>query len=432
MKKSNLKLVLALLLVAIAGIIVYSCRKSEGPPDPNATMTVERKLVISALNSFANDSIGQFSVAITAPSGTINQVATGNTVVIKDPVAGAYVIVVSKTGYTTSSAQTVNITLPADAKTSMTVKVSVGLNKTAAAVAITSAAGGTIAVKSNSEVASSATVANVTVPAATVFTLADGTKPASVNISVTNVPVMSQLAPVMNIGGVEQVLVNNVEVIKDQMPIKNLDLQPEGMSFDKPMIIDVYIGDQYPDDMPLDVKTAEQDGLTMNYVRKDGTVEVVTPDHFSADRNTVYYKITHFSNWHLMNRFWRLTSVNVTLSEVKTQVGECGGPLGGTFTYEVRYKRIGGDPFLPWLLTGSKRGDAVYSISLPYSVLGQTGFYIQATWQCTLLNYTLSYTGPSPYWKSYGTRGIVIPILTSMPTIQFIPCHNQGGHNQGG
>ncbi len=99
MKKSNLKLVFVFLLATVLGVAFYSCRKSVGPPDPNASIVVDRKLVISALNAIAGDSISQFSVAITSPSGTTNQVATGNTVVIKDPVGGSYSIVVTKTGY---------------------------------------------------------------------------------------------------------------------------------------------------------------------------------------------------------------------------------------------------------------------------------------------------------------------------------------------
>ncbi|MCX6219418.1 MAG: hypothetical protein NTZ69_00325 [Bacteroidia bacterium] len=431
MKKSNLKLVLALLLVTIAGIIVYSCRKSEGPPDPNASIPVQRLLVISALNSFTNDSIGQFSVAITAPSGTINQVATGNTVVIKDPVSGTYVIVVSKTGYNTATAKTINIALPSDAKSSMIVQTSVGLTKVAPAVVITAATGGAIPVKANSEVTTSATIATVTVAPATVFTLADGSKPATVSITSTNVPVNTQLAPMLNIGGVTEVQVSAIEVIKDQIPVKTLDLQPEGMTFDKPMVIDMYIGDLYPSDMPIAIKTLKQDGLTLNYVRKDGTVEVILPDHFSADRNTVYYKITHFSKWNLLDNWLSIRLINTTKSAVQSQSGACGGPLGGTFEYITRYRMNDpSDPYRPWLLT-ARWADAVYSVKENFSFPGQTGFYVVATWQCTLENWELTDRCPG-FWQQWRIRSIVIPQKGEMPKLQYVPCHNQGGHNQGG
>jgi len=425
MKKSNLKLILIFLLVATVGATFNSCRKSVGPPDPNLSITVQRQIVISALNSFTNDSIGQFSAAITTPAGaTTTLVAAGNTVVVSDPVAGAYVVVVSKTGYNTSTAKTLNVALPTDAKSSFILKTSVGLSKVAAAVAVTSAAGATIAVKSNSEVATSSVIADVTVAPATVFTLADGTKPTTVNISVTNVPVNTQLAPVLNVGGVNQVQVSSIDVIKDQIPVKTLDLQPEGMTFDKPMIIDMYIGDMYPSDMPVAIKTLKQDGLTLNYVKKDGTVEVLTPDHFSADRNTVYYKITHFSKWNLLDSWLSIKLTGTTKSAIQSQSGACGAPLGGTFTYTTTYKMNDpADPYRPWLLT-SRWADAVYSVKENYSFAAQTGFIAVATWQCTLENWTLTDTCPG-YWQTWRTRSIVIPVQGEKPQLQYVACHQQ-------
>ena len=97
--KSNLKVVLLFFALVIAGAAIYSCKKSTVTPDPNLSIVVSRQIVVSAINPFTNDSIGQFTVAITTPNATINQTATGNTYVIKDPVAGNYSIVVSKTGY---------------------------------------------------------------------------------------------------------------------------------------------------------------------------------------------------------------------------------------------------------------------------------------------------------------------------------------------
>jgi hypothetical protein len=121
MRNLSLKVACTLVFCGIALMAIYSCKKSPVPPDPNLDVPVTRQLVISALNAFSTDSIGQFSVAITTPTTTLNQVATGNTVVISNLVSGTYVITISKTGYVTSNPSTVNVVVPADAKTSMIV-----------------------------------------------------------------------------------------------------------------------------------------------------------------------------------------------------------------------------------------------------------------------------------------------------------------------
>ncbi|MCK9411664.1 MAG: hypothetical protein M0Q53_05130 [Prolixibacteraceae bacterium] len=427
MKKSNLKLFLAFLVVAIAGIIVYSCRKSEGPPDPNANITVERKLVISALNSFARDSIGQFSVAITSPSGTGNQVATGNTYVVKDPVAGDYTIIVSKTGYNTASPEVITVTLPSDPKVSMTINVTSLLVKLATPVAVTGTTGAVIAVKTNSEVPTSAPVANATVAPGTVFTLADGTKPATVNMTVTNIPTEASTAPVSNTGGGQQATItSNPELVNSSVPLQQLDLQPSGLVLSVPMMIDMYIGDDYPSDMTLAEKIATQDGLTLNYVRSDGTVEVVSPDHFSADRNTVYYKISHFSRWTRLNKYARVAKANPFITyETQSKTSDCGGFISGSFIFSRTYlssTRIG------WWLGLRSNLHLYYGFIYPIGIIrSPTGYYVQGDATVAIENWVVSVTTPG-FGRTYSVQ-----IPTNITFKQaFIPCHNQGGHNQGG
>jgi hypothetical protein len=429
MKKSNLKLFLAILMVSIAGIIIYSCRKSEGPPDPNASITVERKLVISALGSFAKDSIGQFSATITSPSGTVNQVATGNTIVIKDPVAGNYTIVVTKTGYNTSAPEVVNITVPADPKASMTINVPILLVKLATPVAVTGTTGAVIAVKVNSEVPTSAPVANATVSPGTVFTLADGTKPATVSITATNIPSEASTAPVTNTGGGNQVtLTSSTEVVNNSIPMQQLDLQPTGLVLSVPMIIDMYIGDDYPSSMSLAEKTARQGGLTLNYVRSDGTVEEVSPDHFSADRNTVFYKISHFSRWTHLNRYAKMTKASTFYTyETQSKSSDCGSFLSGVFQVVRIYSK---STRLPWLITRKDNADLVYAsrlFNLP-SIYAPTGYYFKFDGIFKIENWVLTDSTPG-FGQIYN---IQVPTYLSSSLFNFIPCHNQGGHNQGG
>ena len=426
MKNLSLNVARTLILCAIVLMAIHSCKKSPVPPDPNLDVPVTRQLVISALNAFSTDSIGQFSVSVTTPTTTINQVATGNTVVIKDIVSGTYVVTISKTGYVTSNPSTVNVVVPTDAKTSLIVNESVGLTKSAPAVVVTSATGGVVTTKSNTDVASSAVVANTTVAPATVFTLADGTKPASVSISVSNVPVNTQIVPLMNVGGVNEVQVTGIDITKNQIPVKTLDLQPEGMTFDKPMIIDMYIGDMYPPNLPLADKIAKQNGLTLNYVRKDGTVEVLTPDHFSTDRNTVYYKVTHFSKWNLLDNWLTIQYVNTTVSPVQSKSGPCGFGLAGNFNYTVRYSpNNSADPYCAWLLT-SRWADAVYNVTESYSFVAKAGYYVQASWQCNVQNYVMTDNCPG-YWQQWHTRNIAIPEEGQQVKLTYVVCHNQGG-----
>lgn len=103
MKNLSLKVARTLVLCGIALLAIQSCKMSPVPPDPNLDVPVTRQLVISALNAFTTDSIGQFSVSITTPTTTVNQVTTGNTYVLNNPVSGTYVITISKTGYVTSN-----------------------------------------------------------------------------------------------------------------------------------------------------------------------------------------------------------------------------------------------------------------------------------------------------------------------------------------
>jgi hypothetical protein len=188
----------------------------------------------------------------------------------------------------------------------------------------------------------------------------------------------------------------------------------------------MYIGDMYPPNLPLADKIAKQDGLTLNYVRKDGTIEVLTPDHFSPDRNTVYYKVTHFSKWNLLDNWLDIQYINTTNSPLQSKSGSCGFGLAGSFNYTVRYKIMDpADPYRPWLLT-SRFADAVYSVSDSYSFDARAGYYVQASWQCNVLNYVLTDKCPG-YWQQWRTRNISIPESGDKVKLTYVVCHNQGG-----
>ncbi|MCX6219810.1 MAG: hypothetical protein NTZ69_02335, partial [Bacteroidia bacterium] len=274
----------------------------------------------------------------------------------------------------------------------------------------------------NSEVATSAPVANATVAPGTVFTLADGTKPASVAISVTNIPVNTAVAPTANIGGVPTTVVSTrVEIINNQIPSKKLDLQPSGLVLSQPMIVDVYIGKDYPATMSVAEKTARQNGLTMNYVRKDGTVEVVTPDHFSADRNTVYYKITHFSQWSQSNKFVTIKpslSKALTTSSPVTKLGECGSNLVFTPFFKVGFVNP-----ISFLLTGSAQAVTFGATGDLRVYLGSPGFFVSATYYYDIETFDLNDATPGFEFDTL----IGLPTATVHLNAEYLSCHNQGG-----
>lgn len=414
MKKLKLKFMF--LLVVLMSSTLFYCKKTETPADPNEDLVVKREIVISALNAFNKDSISQFDAKITTPTTTMSKTSTGNRLVVTNLVAGTYKIIISKSGFTTSEEQEITIVLPTDPKASLIIPTGVLLSKTATPVAVTGATGATIAVKEDAANASSAPVAAAQVQPGTTFTLADGTKPASVSISVTNIPVNTDVAPVTIINGVStKVVTGPVEVIGDKIPSTKLDLQPEGLVLSQPMIISVNLSDRYPASMSVAEKTARQAGLRMNYERKDGTFEVVTPDNFSADRNTVYYKISHFSQWNEVNEFVKITKSSTTgLSPLQIANGICGRVFSNTFSYSQTLTSK-----FSWLLAGSET-PITYASTTKVDAEAKSGFSAQYRYNCVTESYTLTDLTPG-----FGSSITFTKPVNGVTTLIWSACHNQ-------
>lgn len=417
MKNSNFKIMLV--LVALMSTTLFFCKKDDTPADPNEGIVVKREIVVSALNAFTQDSISSFDVKITTPTTTISKTSTGNTLAVTDLVAGTYKIIVSKSGFTTSEEQEITVVLPTDPKVALILPSRVLLTKTATPVVVTGATGGTITVKEDAGTSSSAPVAAAEVQPGTTFTLADGSKPASVSISVTNIPVNTAVAPVESVNGVSTLVVpDGIEVIDNKIPSTKLNLQPEGLVLSQPMIVSVDLTNKYPTTMSLAEKTARQAGLTMNYERKDGTFETITPDHFSADRNTVYYKISHFSQWSESNS--NVTFVKekrAGLSPLQNAVGACGAAFDHTFEYSfiisdirIIYPLFGATASQQVAMTVDER------IKNPLS----SGFYSSVNWQCAYETYILTDSTPG-----YSITATVIVPLYGVSTKEYVACHQQ-------
>lgn len=416
MKRSNLKLFSLLLLAIVLTVTFFNCKKTSFPADPNENAVVKRELVVSALDVFTKDSIGQFNVTVVTPTATSSQVTTGNTYKIKDPVAGTYRITITKTGYADPEVFTITVVVPTDPKASYSLPASVLLTKAAAPVTVTGATGAVIAVKTNSQDAGSVAVAAVAVAPGTVFTLADGSKPASVAISVSNVPLAVDLAPTANVNGVNTKVTDKpIEVINGQVASQKLDLQPSGLVLSQPMTIDMYIGNDYPPTMSVAEKTARQAGLTLNYVRKDGTVEVVTPDRFSADRNTVYYKITHFSQWGQTNKYISLVQQKA-LTQVQRQAVATACAQGLTTTLSLTYTYSSSND--AWALTGSTT-PVTFASTYPVNIPASSGFYPQITVSFGSESFILTDSTPG-FSRNFGVN---IPTQGNTATITYNPCH---------
>lgn|GEM_PF-1922648 len=424
MKKSMFRQIAVVAAVVITLVITGSCRKNSGSTDlvidpPKVPGT--RALTVSVLNSTSLDSLSGYTLHVKSPSGESDKTVSGTRCVIANPEAGTYTFTASLNGYVSASTD-LKVVLPADQMAGLSISQSILLAKSAPVVAVTATAGATVTVKENVEETAAPVVATVTVPSNTVFTLADGSKPATVNISVTNVPVAAAAAPVEVVNGVSQVQMTDVQVVAgDKIPLKTLDLQPEGLTFDKPMVIDMSIADLYPPAMSVAEKTTRQAGLVLSYVHKDGSVEKVVPDHFSADRNTAYFKISHFSKWQIVNDHVKLKYISSSDSPLQVKTAGCGEALSGTFTYESRYKYLDPtDPWLSWVMTSSTN-DLVYTLSQEVNQSAVPGYSISATWKCTLEKWQVIDSDD----PGHTTRNVLIP-TNGVLTVNTSICHNQG------
>lgn len=424
MKNSMIYRMTALAVLVVAIGILGSCRKNSGTTDlvivPPVVPGV-RQLSVSVLNSLNNDSLTGYTLSLKTPTAEINMTVAGKRFVVANPVAGAYTITASLNGFVTNT-KTFSVVLPTQITASLYVDESIFLTKTAPVVVVTTTASATVTVKEDAEVPASLVVAVVSIPAGTVFTMPDNSKPVSVNVSVTNIPTPVSEIPTVIVAGVAEKQAAPVQVvIGDKLPMKVLDLQPEGLTFDKPMVIELSIGDCYPKSMTVAEKTAKQTDLTLNYIRKDKTVEKVVPDHFSADRNTVYFKITHFSEWFMTNNNVTVTEVGNSLSPLQEKTAGCGVPLSGTFEYILRIKYLDpADPYLPWLLSGSEV-DLVYTVTESFTVDALPGYSTKATWQCDMITYRV--VDKTPGGRS---RDVSVPQTGRQVVVERIICHNQG------
>jgi hypothetical protein len=425
MKNSLIYRMTALAVLVAAVGILGSCRKNTGTTDlvivPPIVPGV-RQLSVSVLNSSNKDSLTGYTLSLKTPSALIETTVAGKKFVVDNPVAGTYTLTASLNGFIANS-KTFSVVLPAQITASLYVDESIQLTKTAPVVVVTTTAPATVTVKQVAEVPASPVVAVLTVPAATVFTLPDNSKPVTVNISVTNIPTPAQSVPTVVVANVSEKQAAPVQVvIGDKLPMKILDLQPSGLTFDKPMVIELSIADCYPKAMTIAEKIAKQADLSLNYVRKDNTVEKVAPDHFSADRNTVYFQITHFSQWFMTNNKVTVTKIGSSLSPVQEKTAGCGEALAGSFVYTLRIKYLDpADPYLPWLLSNEEI-DLVYTVSESFAVDPLPGYSTKATWQCDLVNYRVVDTTPGGR-----SRDVAVPQSGRQVVVQRIICHNQGG-----
>jgi hypothetical protein len=419
MKTSLFKQLAALLAVVAAVAIVISCRKNSGSTDLIITppkVPGVRQLTVAVLSSASQDTLSGYSLHIVSPSGATDKTVSGNRYVISNPEAGTYTFTASLNGYIAGS-QSLTVILPADETASLILSTPVFLTKSAPAVAIQAASGGTVAVKQSVEQASAPVVATVTVPPAVSFTLPNGTKPATVDIAVTNIPSVGQTAPSVTVGGEEQVALKQVEIVNNGLAVKKMDLQPEGLTFDKPMNISMYIGDIFQG-YTVSEKTTLQQGMRFDYVKTDGSVESVLPDKFSTNRDTIYFNINHFSQWTLVFAGYKFTQAHVW-SPTQTKTSGCGEGLP-PFSYTV--PNLTTDPYFALLLRLLRiEGKLMNTYVDPYSAVpGIPGYSITGSWKTELNKVTIS-KGSTTYLTIYLFLG------NSTLDKNFGICHNQGG-----
>ncbi len=417
------KIMITIVVFAIA--IVFSCRKNT---DDGAAIIEQankpgvRELIISALNPGIQDTLAGFNLSITMPNRKLDTMVTGKRLVIKNLVAGKYNGCVTKTGYICDSISVV-VVLPSKSNVSLFLSQTALLPKAANPVVVSTSVGSSIPVSTSADVPSSPVVATVTVPAGIVVTMPDGSKPTTISLSATNLPTENQITPVNMVNGVPTVEAQPLGVSNGQIVLKTIDLQPEGITFNIPMIVELNISDMYPASMDATFKAARQNALTLNYIRKDGTIEKISPDHFSADRGIAYFKITHFSEWNLVNSNLTMTKVTTGFAAEKNVISDCGKGLTGSFTNTIHYPYgTGSDPYLPWLIT-SIAADVNYTVTANYDIPPVSGKQVTAHWSCIIETWELKDSTPGGVPK----RTLLIPAAGSSVTATYADCHNQGG-----
>ena len=419
MKKFNLKQFAVLAVIVAAVVIIGSCRKNSGstdliivpPPVPGI-----RALTFSALNSSTQDSLTGYSLHIKSPSGTSDQNVAGTSYTIKNPEAGVYTFTATLNGFIAATRDVI-VVLPTKETASLLLNASVLLTKSAPSVAITAAMGGVVTVKEDVEQPAAPVIASVSVPANTVFTLADGSKPATVNISVTNLPTAAAAAPVEIVNGQQETALKEMDIVNNGLAVKKLDLQPQGLTFSKPMVISMYIGDMYPG-MTVAEKTADQTGLVFDYKRQDGTVETVNPDHFSLNRDTIFFQISHFSDWQLSISYLKLVSTE-TWSPLQTVTSDCGAGIP-SFSYSTSFQYTNSLFSLVLrllVMNGYLLTTYVDNVNIP----AVPGYTVTATWQTKLNKIDVTNTKNGQQVTFYLFK------KESKTDKTYNICHNQGG-----
>jgi hypothetical protein len=143
---------------------------------------------------------------------------------------------------------------------------------------------------------------------------------------------------------------------------------------------------------------------------------VVSPDHFSADRNTVYYKISHFSEWVQTNKNVTLTKKKAlgTYSPISVS-GNCGMSFSYNFeSLEVQTIEIS------YLLTNFRSNRVAHRSYVPSFLGFRTGFIASFIGINTYETWDLIDSTPI-FGRTYTFR---IPYPVWSIQTNYVVCHN--------
>jgi len=402
-----------MILIGVSIFAINSCKKSVGSTDLLADPVIipQSVLEINVLDALNKDSLAGFTLTVTDPKNiTVIANATADRKYLVpihyNAAVGDYQIVISKLGFVT---ETRTMTVSSLIKTfSLNIPTTVQMTKSAQPVTLTLATGGKIPIASSAG-AIGPPVASLTMPAGTIVTRADGSiETAAISIAATN------MAPANFPSTSGDVVLSSLPPANGSVPMKSLNFAPDGLRFDKGLIVGMYIGDALAGLSPSEVSGV------LAKMTLDNKGEKIPVDHLSPAKDSAFFKIFHFSSYDfdlgykLHKKSEEETSVDVSA----TATFQCNQPVTGKLSKRFMHQSAMLCKLLGLKVTVLQTSvdNDVYKDAIP-----------GAKWVITATVHTVTYDILDANGNS---SNVDYPIPTGVMSINydFITCHNQGGN----
>lgn len=398
------KTVFVLFFVAgAATLFMVGCKKNDGvhivDPQP---IPPKHQIVMVPFDAMTNDTLAGFNLKIVTNKGTNNYISAGKKYIIDNVEPTTYTITISKVGY-------VDVTRSYDiairnVEEDMIVCKRMVMNRLSNPVEIPLSSEGTLLNSLQFNVVGYGlnTVGNTSKYCEAKLSFEEGTLFKVNDINQTNLQIVATniynevyvtITETPTYGHSPDVMFNHSQ--------KEINFQPEGLTFSKPVKMKLYIGDLREQNQEL--FTQRKKGMILVNTDKTGKQEKLKPLGESINGDTIYFDITHFGTWELKNEFFSARKINEFWSASETSdTSKCGGELNVRLSKEVRIKNsfqvAGNASILPFLLTRMYK-DIVFETS------------------------TLFQQPPVPRYKQYATWIVKMEkweIISTIPNFEFV------------